>query len=304
MWTSKLGQKYPYEWIQEQDGTMQKELKALRSLQGNGRCTDCGCKDNSWASVTHGVFICLPCSDVHRSVDTNVTKVKGCTGTYLWGPDEIAKMQTVGNSVADEVYGAKKISPDAPKEQKRQYVLNKYQCKTAADGENRVALTQSVSEPTAAAAVPAPVVKPSDCTAAVSVTSKKAKDVRPFQHVAVAAAAWCRPEAVATPARLTGRAEIPDSIFDDFNWDAVELAAREEPSKEALPQEQRGPACPAHEVDPLETLEACLNDARAATSGTEIAPKTCILDSARSDGHVHASFGASDDFFKLWGVEG
>jgi len=55
-----------------------------------------------------------------------VTKVKGCTGTYLWGPDELEKMRTIGNSAANELYGAEKINPDASKEQKQRYVVEKY----------------------------------------------------------------------------------------------------------------------------------------------------------------------------------
>jgi len=55
-----------------------------------------------------------------------VTKVKGCTGTYLWGPDELEKMRTAGNLAAHEVYGVEKIHPDASKERKQRYVIEKY----------------------------------------------------------------------------------------------------------------------------------------------------------------------------------
>merc|ERR1719163_318176 len=109
-------------WMQENDKASQKELKRLRSLSGNGTCADCGRQDNSWASVTHGVFICMVCSDVHRSVGTHITKVKGCTGTYLWGPDELQRMQAVGNLRGDEVYGADKVNPCASKEKKQRFV--------------------------------------------------------------------------------------------------------------------------------------------------------------------------------------
>lgn len=129
MWTSKLGSKYPHETIQANDAVTQKELKRLRNLKsaGNDHCADCGSVDNSWASVTHGVFICIVCSDVHRSVGTHITKIKGCTGTYLWGPDEIEKMQTHGNGKAAVVYGDRKVSPTATKEEKQKYVIDKYE---------------------------------------------------------------------------------------------------------------------------------------------------------------------------------
>jgi len=127
MWTSKLGNKYPMAAMQQNDQAAQKELKRMRGFSGNLRCADCGSHDNSWASVSHGVFICITCSDVHRSVGTHVTKVKGCTGTYLWGPDELEKMQTTGNQAADEIYGTEKVNPGASKEQKQRYVSAKYE---------------------------------------------------------------------------------------------------------------------------------------------------------------------------------
>jgi len=126
MWTSKLGTKYPMALMQQNDGASQKELKRLRNLKGNSTCADCGRQDNSWSSVSHGV-ICVTCSDVHRSVGTHITKVKGCTGTYLWGPDELERMQTIGNRNAEEIYGTEKVDPSASKDQKQKYVVEKYE---------------------------------------------------------------------------------------------------------------------------------------------------------------------------------
>merc|ERR1719336_2083363 len=126
MWTSKLGNKYSMAWMQENDKASQAELKHLRRVSG-GICADCGRQDNSWASVTHGIFICVTCSDVHRSVGTHITKVKGCTGTYLWGPDELERMQEVGNLHSEEIYGAKKVDPCASKDSKQQFVVDKYE---------------------------------------------------------------------------------------------------------------------------------------------------------------------------------
>merc|ERR1719316_1774020 len=115
--------------IQQTDQASQRELKRLRSLscRANDLCADCGRQDNTWSSVSLGVFICVTCSDVHRSVGTHVTKVKGCTGTYLWGPDELEKMASVGNKGGNAIYGTEKVDPAASKEQKQRYVFQKYE---------------------------------------------------------------------------------------------------------------------------------------------------------------------------------
>jgi len=133
MWTSKLGNKFPFDKIQTADASSQKELKRLRSLPENSCCADCGCKDNSWASVTHGVFVCIVCSDVHRAVGTHITKMKGCTGTYLWGPDELEAMGNMGNRKAAMIYGSKIISSQVSKQEKQQYVVDKYDRKLFAN---------------------------------------------------------------------------------------------------------------------------------------------------------------------------
>merc|ERR1719271_970503 len=68
-------------------------LKQLRSDPRNACCADCGRASNNWASVNLGVFLCDRCADVHRALGTHISKVKACSGSDLWGPDEITRMQ-------------------------------------------------------------------------------------------------------------------------------------------------------------------------------------------------------------------
>jgi len=98
MWTSKLGNKYPREQIDKLDNEHHRVLQQLRKKPANAICADCGENETTWASVSLGVFVCVHCADVHRAVGTHISKIKGCSGTYLWGPDEISRMQQLGNA--------------------------------------------------------------------------------------------------------------------------------------------------------------------------------------------------------------
>jgi len=211
MWTSKLGNKYPMAWMQENDRQSQLELKRLRGLKdsGNGLCSDCGNQDNTWASVSHGVFICVTCSDVHRSVGTHVTKVKGCTGTYLWGPDELEKMRSIGNRRAEELYGPKKISPNATKELKQQFVTDKYQ--------NRLYVGPPKSAPTKPVASATSVAVASAANAAQpdKYVVRKTQTVEQATGTPAGTASTLLQSRVQTKA-VAYPAEISDSFFNDF----------------------------------------------------------------------------------------
>lgn len=124
-WRSKLGNKYAKKDIEKWDTQLKAELSALRRISHNRKCFDCGVDDCTWASPKLGIFICVSCSDVHRAAGAHITCVKNFN-TYLWGPDEVELMKTVGNKVGKELYGSSAVLPSDSKVSKVASCTKKY----------------------------------------------------------------------------------------------------------------------------------------------------------------------------------
>eukprot|EP00444_Apocalathium_aciculiferum_P028423 CAMPEP_0183433652 /NCGR_PEP_ID=MMETSP0370-20130417/61524_1 /TAXON_ID=268820 /ORGANISM="Peridinium aciculiferum, Strain PAER-2" /LENGTH=285 /DNA_ID=CAMNT_0025620045 /DNA_START=47 /DNA_END=904 /DNA_ORIENTATION=- len=127
LWTSKLGTKYPMEEIQRLDHEHHQILERLRKEPRNSRCAECGEHGTLWASVNLGIFVCVRCADVHRAMGTHISKVKGCSGTYLWGEDELQNMRQMGNANAESKYGAAKPASEASKDERVLLARRKYE---------------------------------------------------------------------------------------------------------------------------------------------------------------------------------
>lgn len=130
MWTSKLGNRFPKALIDSLDEEHHRVLQQLRKQPANARCADCGEVGTTWASVSIGAFLCVRCADIHRAMGTHISKVKGCSGTYLWGPDEISRMQEIGNAVVAATLGGDatgaRPAADASKEMRMEICRKKY----------------------------------------------------------------------------------------------------------------------------------------------------------------------------------
>ncbi|KAL9994955.1 putative Arf GTPase activating protein [Helianthus debilis subsp. tardiflorus] len=109
-----------------------KALKDLLQQSDNRNCADCGAPDPKWASPTIGVFICLKCCSVHRSLGPNVSKVLSVT-IDEWAEEEINAMVEVGgNNSANSIYEAHvpkgvKPGPDASLEHRTKFIRSKYE---------------------------------------------------------------------------------------------------------------------------------------------------------------------------------
>ncbi|XP_052181520.1 ADP-ribosylation factor GTPase-activating protein AGD12-like [Diospyros lotus] len=110
-----------------------RRLQELLRQSDNRFCADCGAPDPKWASANIGVFICLKCCGVHRSLGVHISKVLSVT-LDEWSDDEIEAMIEVGgNASANSIYevsipqGYSKPGPDSCNDERVKFIRSKYE---------------------------------------------------------------------------------------------------------------------------------------------------------------------------------
>lgn len=116
------------------------ELSAIKAIEGNDKCAECGDPDPKWASANHGILLCIACSGVHRGLGAQISKVRSLDLDY-WEPAQIDVMKSLGNSavnnVMEELYTNRdsenspfiytKPNPDSDQAIREQWVTAKYE---------------------------------------------------------------------------------------------------------------------------------------------------------------------------------
>ncbi|ERN16219.1 hypothetical protein AMTR_s00063p00013660, partial [Amborella trichopoda] len=110
-----------------------RRLEDLMCQPGNRLCADCGSADPKWVSVNLGVFICIKCSGIHRSLGVHISKVLSAK-LDEWTEEQVDSLVAMGGNVAANLkYEAslppnfRKPRPEASTRERSDYIKRKYE---------------------------------------------------------------------------------------------------------------------------------------------------------------------------------
>ncbi|CAN1249330.1 ADP-ribosylation factor GTPase-activating protein AGD12 [Linum perenne] len=133
----------------QKNPSARRKLREFLRQSDNRTCADCGAPDPKWASTNIGVFLCLKCCSVHRSLGTHISKVLSIS-LDDWAEEEIDSIIEVGgNATANSIYeahipqGVSKPKPDASHDDRSKFIISKYELQEFLKPSLRIKSTKS-----------------------------------------------------------------------------------------------------------------------------------------------------------------
>ncbi|KAI8877682.1 ArfGap-domain-containing protein [Backusella circina FSU 941] len=105
-----------------------KILKGLLQKTPNKYCADCKKKDARWASWNLGIFVCIRCSGIHRSLGVHISKVKS-VDLDTWIPEQVESMVRWGNERANKYWEANLRDKKPSESNMEMWIRQKYEQK-------------------------------------------------------------------------------------------------------------------------------------------------------------------------------
>lgn len=122
----------------------QERLDNLMRQAGNKYCADCGSSDPKWVSSSLGVFICIKCSGIHRSLGVHISKVLSLN-LDDWTDEQVDSLVNLGgNTVINKKYEAclptyvKKPKPNSSIDERSDFIRRKYEFLQFLDSEENL----------------------------------------------------------------------------------------------------------------------------------------------------------------------
>ncbi|SCU81599.1 LANO_0B03664g1_1 [Lachancea nothofagi CBS 11611] len=204
--------------------TVRKALASLLRDPANGNCADCKTATHPrWASWSLGVFICIRCAGIHRSLGTHISKVKS-VDLDTWQEEHLRKVVEFGNNGRANAYYEAKLQDKTPNPSKlADFIRSKYELKrwegTGASCENveksDLSTSQEQGNPRSVSTTPAQPLQQTSSQA--SLPSKNVSSWSGTSSQVDLNLATPRPSSRNGPREVNGRPDLKKSILSLYS---------------------------------------------------------------------------------------
>ena len=89
------------------------DIPEILSIPGNSNCIDCNAEKPKWASLNNGIFLCLKCAGVHRSLGVDISTIRSLQ-IDSWTDKQILYLSKGGNEKFKKNLSDYQIDINAP----------------------------------------------------------------------------------------------------------------------------------------------------------------------------------------------